>query len=298
MSFWIKTNPIDNPSTTGGVVLRMLSEVFLFRSLFRNTRLDYRGGKAAYGSEKLLWIGSLAFHYAFFTVIFWHLKFFMEPVPFLVKGLEALDGFLQVGVPGLLVSGVALFAAAGFLLHRRIYYPQIRYISLAADYFPLFLILAIAATGILMRYFLKVDMIAVKELTMGLVSFRPKIPAGIGSIFYIHSFGLYPAGLLPLQQADARRRGPALAHPQPGQQQPRGASRKSLELPGHHPHLRGIRERFPRGNGRGRPAVGQAFARGGRGRGGGGRRAQGRPLTAGSVPETLALASPHRKGLI
>ncbi len=121
-------------------------------------------------------------------MIFWHLKFFMEPVPFLVKGLEALDGFLQVGVPGLLVSGVALFAAAGFLLHRRIYYPQIRYISLAADYFPLFLILAIAATGILMRYFLKVDMIAVKELTMGLVSFRPKIPAGIGSIFYIHLF--------------------------------------------------------------------------------------------------------------
>jgi nitrate reductase gamma subunit len=63
-----------------------------------------------------------------------------------------------------------------------------RYISLPADYFPLFLIFGIGATGVLMRYFFKVNIVGVKELTMGLINFSPKIPEGIGIIFYIHLF--------------------------------------------------------------------------------------------------------------
>ena len=39
-----------------------------------------------------------------------------------------------------------------------------------------------------MRYFLKVHIVGVKELAMGLVSFSPTIPEGIGAIFYIHLF--------------------------------------------------------------------------------------------------------------
>ena len=52
----------------------------------------------------------------------------------------------------------------------------------------MFLIFGIALTGILMRYFLKIDVTAAKELTMGLVTFRPTIPEGVGSVFYIHLF--------------------------------------------------------------------------------------------------------------
>jgi len=39
-----------------------------------------------------------------------------------------------------------------------------------------------------MRYFTKVDVIGVKELTMGLVTFRPQIPSDVGGIFYVHLF--------------------------------------------------------------------------------------------------------------
>ena len=39
-----------------------------------------------------------------------------------------------------------------------------------------------------MRYFFKVDVIGIKELTMGLISFNPVIPEGIGVLFYIHLF--------------------------------------------------------------------------------------------------------------
>jgi nitrate reductase gamma subunit len=52
----------------------------------------------------------------------------------------------------------------------------------------LFLILAIVKTGILMRYVLKADVVSIKELTMGLVSFHPTLPEGISVVFYIHLF--------------------------------------------------------------------------------------------------------------
>jgi nitrate reductase gamma subunit len=61
-------------------------------------------------------------------------------------------------------------------------------VSLPADYFPLFLILGIVLSGIFMRYFVKTDIVSVKELTMGLVTFHPRIPEGVGTIFYIHVF--------------------------------------------------------------------------------------------------------------
>jgi nitrate reductase gamma subunit len=81
-----------------------------------------------------------------------------------------------------------LLAAVTFLFIRRIVIPHVKYISLPADFFPLFLIFGIAFTGILMRYFSKVNIRAAKELALGLVSFHPTIPQGIGPVFYVHLF--------------------------------------------------------------------------------------------------------------
>ncbi|MGD8385984.1 MAG: sulfate reduction electron transfer complex DsrMKJOP subunit DsrM [Desulfobacteraceae bacterium] len=194
---WIKPNRIDNPKGTGGVILRMLFEVLLFRSLFRNTRMEFRKGpRITYEWEKWLWLFALLFHYSFLVVLVRHLRFFTEPIPGFVTLLEKLDGFMQLGIapftgfqlPGLFLSGAALLAAITFLFLRRLLASQMRYLSLPADYFPLFLIGAIAFTGILMRYLLKVDIPNIKELTMGLVSFHPANPEGIGVLFYIHLF--------------------------------------------------------------------------------------------------------------
>jgi nitrate reductase gamma subunit len=129
-------------------------------------------------------------------VVLRHLRFFTEPIPGFVKVIERLDGFIQAGiapfsgfmVPVVMISGFVLLGAVGLLTLRRILLPQVNYISLPADYFPLFLITAIAMTGILMRYVLKLDIISVKELSLGLVSFHPKTPEGIGVLFYIHLF--------------------------------------------------------------------------------------------------------------
>jgi len=186
---WIKSANIDNPSTTGGVVVRMILEVVFLRSLFRNTKCELKeGDKISYEWEKWLWLFSLTFHWAFFTVLFRHLRFFTEPVPACVQLLEKLDGFLQIGLPGLMLSGVALLAAVTLLFLRRILIPQVKYISLGSDYFPLFLIFGIAFTGILMRYFTKVDIVGVKEFTMSLVTLNPHVIKGIGGVFYVHLF--------------------------------------------------------------------------------------------------------------
>ncbi len=185
---WMSYSYTDSPYTKTGVVLRMALEVLLFRSLFRNTKFEQHGDRLIYRWEKWLWLFALLFHYAFLVTVIRHLRFFAEPVPFFVQWLEGLDGFLQLGLPGLFLSGVALAAAAIFLLLRRMYLAEIRYISLPSDYFPLFLIIAIAVSGIMMRYFTKVDVVAVKELTLGLVTFGPTIPEGVGGLFYVHMF--------------------------------------------------------------------------------------------------------------
>ncbi len=186
---WIKQNKIDNPFTAGGVIIRMALEILFFRSLFKNTKVSLNeGGKICYKWEKWLWLAAIAFHYSFLTVIIRHLRFFLEPVPVCLQWLENIDGFFQIGLPGLFMSGAVLLGAVTFLFLRRLYIPQMNYISLAADYFPLFIIFSIAFTGILIRYFTKVNVVDVKALAMGLASFHPTIPEGIGVIFYIHLF--------------------------------------------------------------------------------------------------------------
>ncbi len=188
---WIKYNRIDNPFTSTGVFIRMLTEIFLFRSLFRNTRAAFnrdQSNKLTYSWEIFLWLFALAFHYAFLVVLLRHLRFFLEPVPACIKFLEYLDGIVQLGLPGVFVSGGVLLLAALFLLARRIFDSKVNYISLAADYFPLFLIIGIAATGIAMRYFTKVDIVGVKQFTMGIVTFHPTVPEGVGGLFYAHMF--------------------------------------------------------------------------------------------------------------
>ena len=186
---WIKQNKIDNPSTTWGVILRMFFEIVLFRSLFRNTRVELHDGpKLAYASSKRLWLFALLFHYSFLTIFLRHMRLFTEPVPGFFQALESVDGMLQIGVPSLYLTDVVIVVAATYLFLRRVVIPQVRYVSLPADYFPLFLILGIVLSGIFMRYFVKTDIVSVKELTMGLVTFHPRIPEGVGTIFYIHVF--------------------------------------------------------------------------------------------------------------
>ncbi len=184
---WIKQSKVENPSTTLGVTARMALEVLLFRSLFRNTKMQLRDGKLSYSSNKWLWAGALAFHYSMLVIVIRHLRFFLDPVPKLLVAATHLDGFFQIGLPVVFTTTGLFLAAVTFLFLRRATSPQLRYLSLPSDYFPLFLLLAIGLSGAWLRHVSKIDIPAVKAMVMGLLQLSPQ-PAGVSAAFYVHLF--------------------------------------------------------------------------------------------------------------
>ncbi|MFH1755898.1 MAG: sulfate reduction electron transfer complex DsrMKJOP subunit DsrM [Candidatus Latescibacterota bacterium] len=186
---WIKQNKLDNPSDKKGVIGRMTLEVLAFRSLLKNTKSELTSdGRVVYASSLGLWLGSIAFHYSLLVILVRHLRLFDEPVPRFVLFAQGLDGFLQIGAPVFYITSFVFPAALGYLLLRRLLNPMNRYISLANDYFPLFLLLGIGISGFWLRYISKTDVVGIKELAVGLVSLKPVVPEGINPLFYGHLF--------------------------------------------------------------------------------------------------------------
>jgi len=186
---WIKADNIESPYTRAGVIGRMALEVLLFRSLFRNDRVELRdGGRLVFSGNKFLWLGGLLFHWSLLFILMKHLRFFTEPIPAFVLFLQGVDGIFELTIPALFITDGLIIVALTYLFLRRVIYPQIRYISIPSDYFTLFLIAGIVSTGILMRHIFKVDLLEIKRLSLGLVSFHPVVPPGIGLAFYLHLF--------------------------------------------------------------------------------------------------------------
>lgn len=202
---WIKASWLESPSSRLGVVARMALEVLLFRSLFRNTQAamttepipalgdDGHGapapsglGRLVYGEEKWLWLAALAFHWSMLVVLLRHLRFFMEPPPAWVDAIGAVDGFFQVGLPIVYVTDLVILAALGYLLVRRLADSRLRFLSLFQDYFALYLLIGVAGSGVLMRYFVRPDVVAIKQLALGLVTFAPVVPATVSPFFFVH----------------------------------------------------------------------------------------------------------------
>ncbi|MGE5618203.1 MAG: sulfate reduction electron transfer complex DsrMKJOP subunit DsrM [Sphingomonadaceae bacterium] len=199
---WLRASNLESPHDTLGVVGRMALEVLAFRSLFRNSSVEIRGKRLLYRDRKLLWVAAIFFHWSMLVVILRHSRFFLEPVPVFVSLLQSLDGFFQIGEPVLFVTTVGFLAGLSYLLVRRVVLPQVRYISLPSDYFPLFLLIGIGLTGVLMRHFFRTDVAAVKDLTLGLVSLQPVVPDGVSPLFFAHLllvsslFAYFPASKL------------------------------------------------------------------------------------------------------
>lgn len=164
---WLKTpNPLNIPTQpapidTGGVVVRMLKEVFLFDSLRK--------------ADKYLWAGGLIFHVSFLIIIIRHLRYFIYPVPGLIVALEPLG----------ILAGFTMALSLGFLFFRRIVNDRNFYISSFMDYAILMLILLIGITGITMQYVHRPMLVDIKAFTLGLVHLDPAATPG-DVMFLIH----------------------------------------------------------------------------------------------------------------
>jgi len=188
---WIKQEKLENPHNTLTVMGRMALEVLFFRSLLRNTKSKLvEEGRLVYGTDLWLWLGAMAMHWSFLLILIRHLRLMTNPVPYGVTLLQAADGFLEVGVPVIYVTSVLFLVALAYLFFRRLTNAQVRYISLVNDYFPLFLLLGIGISGFCLRHCFKTDIVAVKELAVGLAVFWPwsADPGAISPLFFAHLF--------------------------------------------------------------------------------------------------------------
>lgn len=140
------------PETDGGAAVRVLGDVLIFPSLFK--------------ADKMLWVGAWIFHIALGAILFRHLRYFTFPVPSIVLYMETVALFF----------GYLFGAAALFLFWRRLALPRSLYISNVPDYFALALLGAIAGSGILVSYWLHVNIVDVKAFVLGLLTLNPVAP--------------------------------------------------------------------------------------------------------------------------
>ncbi|MEM1578899.1 MAG: sulfate reduction electron transfer complex DsrMKJOP subunit DsrM [Archaeoglobaceae archaeon] len=178
----------DSPFTKWETVVRMILEIFAFRSLLKNTR--YYLDRLSQRDARWLWLFAILFHYCLLLVLIRHTKFFLEPVPSFVEMLSELEAFKGVFIPSLYISGLAIIAALFLLWLRRIFLSRERCLSLPGDHFALILLLSIVISGNVMRYFIKVDISAVKGLLLSLMAFdiakAVEFANAIEPMFYIH----------------------------------------------------------------------------------------------------------------
>jgi nitrate reductase gamma subunit len=167
----------------------MALEICFFRSLFRNDCAELKEGqKLLFNGNKGLWLAGLVFHWSLLVILIRHLRLFLEPIPSYVTWLQRIDGVFEIALPALLMTDLCIITALLYLFFRRVISPQVRYISLLPDYFAILLVFGICISGMLIRYFYKVDIMEVKRFVLGIVSLHPGIPKETNPVFFVHLF--------------------------------------------------------------------------------------------------------------
>ncbi len=142
----IPTTPA--PTTMGGVVLRMFREVVFFESLFK--------------SNKWIWLFGWLFHMGMWLVLIRHIRYFTFDVWW----------WVALAQPFGIYAGFAMLIGLLGLWARRVSVERIRYISSPSDHLMLALLVAIVGSGLMMRFVVHTDILAVKAFMLGLLRLR------------------------------------------------------------------------------------------------------------------------------
>ena len=157
----IPTTPA--PTTTSGVALRMAREVVLFESLFK--------------SNKWIWVFGWLFHVGLALVLLRHVRYFQEPVWFVVEFIQPFGKYASFAM----VAGLAGLWARRFLVDR------VRYISTPSDHLMLALLIGIGLSGMMMTFVAHTDIVALKAFVLGLMTFNWQ-PMPADAVLMAHLF--------------------------------------------------------------------------------------------------------------
>ena len=149
-SYWRTPAPLiipttPAPTTRSGVVLRLTREVVFFESLFK--------------ASKWTWLFGWLFHASLLLVLLRHVRYFQEPVWAPIVWVQFFGTW----------AGLTLVAGLAGLWARRFLVDRVRYISTPSDHLHLALLIAIALSGLAMRFVARTDIVAVKAFMLGLM---------------------------------------------------------------------------------------------------------------------------------
>jgi len=174
---WIKS-PQPGKMTlfpAGGSPLKeVLAETLFFPSLFKG--------------DRVLWVFAWVFHATLALVILGHLRVFTPVIDRMLTsfGMSA-EGIDTMSSASGGAAGIILLATAILLFLRRIAIPRVREITGLPDYLAPLLLIAIIATGDVIRFSGQhFDLEQTRVWAMSLLTFSPVIPAS--GMFVLHLF--------------------------------------------------------------------------------------------------------------
>ena len=165
--YWRTPSPLKIPTTPapvtrGGVVIRMMTEVFLFKSLFR--------------ADKLLWVLGFVFHYSMLIIVIRHFRYILDPVWGVVDFIQPFGKY----------AGFLFILALLGLLARRIFIDRVRYITAPSDRAMLGLLIFIGFSGLMMQFVAHTDIVMVRAFFRGLISFNwQPLPADVPLLIHL-----------------------------------------------------------------------------------------------------------------
>ncbi len=163
--------------TSGQVALRVGSEAFLFRNLFR--------------FDKALWAGALLMHFALLNILVGHIVGFS----FLGKQFALIPGLgitpeLSKKMSDLLgsVFGIVLFVALLYLLYRRFAKDTVKFVTKPSDNLWLIYLLVLVGMGDIMRLVpdFHIEYVLVRDYIAALILFQPVVHMELlNSVFFL-----------------------------------------------------------------------------------------------------------------
>jgi len=160
---WIKHKPntvFPHPKATLKVLGMSAVDIFLFRRLL--------------SVNDVLWIGEWVFHVSFVFVILRHLRYFINPIPQWIWGMQT---------PGI-IAGYILPVALVYIVAMKVIIEKKKYVS-SYNFFLIALLFIIGVTGLFMKIVFRPDVVGIKEFIIGTVTFG-FVNAPESALFVMH----------------------------------------------------------------------------------------------------------------
>ena len=148
---WLRSEPSKTIVPNNRISLRIFGtsvcDILFFRRLL--------------SVNDVLWLGEWIFHFSFLLVILRHLRYFINPIPQWIWGIQT------TGVIARYILPVALV----YIVVMKVIIEKKKYVA-TYNFFLIAILFLIGVTGLLMKIVFRPDVLGIKEFILGAVTFR------------------------------------------------------------------------------------------------------------------------------